>query len=345
MGYYMNWRLCIGITAILLLQTKAVCQSSVISTNFTFFKTNIVNDLTNLNAAMKAYRQGLINKGEITLVTLATLNDEPITFYGKLEDQFSNAVGNASISFDVRINNGLESTVKRGQVFSDAKGFFIISGYHGESLGFMPHKEGYVTASTDTYLKYSHLEQGWYVPNSKQPDAIRMWKVQGVEPLMGIGKKYNLHYTNAPICFDLLARTMVPKGGDIRITVSRPPGIISERNRQFWSVKIEVNDGGLMDSSPEMERITYFAPERGYQPSKTISSSDRLPEGGTGGFRTRFFVKSRNGQVYSKLRFDFMINEKPDDLMYFEFAGIANTNFSRNWEGASGTYLKPGFLY
>jgi len=100
-----------------------------------------------------------------------------------------------------------------------------------------------------------------------------------------------------------------------------------------------------MNSSPEMERTTYFAPESGYQPTKTISSSDRLPEGGTGGFRTRFFVESRNGQVYSKLRFDFGVNEKPDDLMYIEFAGIANTNYSRNWEGASGTYLKPGFLY
>jgi len=212
----------ISVAAILLLQTRAICQTSAIPTNFTYFKTNIVNDLKNLDAAMKAYRQGLIGKGEITLVTLATLNDEPIIFYGKLEDQFSNAVGNASINFDVRIYNGLESTVKRGQVISDANGFFKISGYHGESLGMMPHKEGYAVASASTYIKYSRMEQRYFVPDPKSPVVIRMWKIQGEEPLIGIGKKFKLHYTNAPICFDFLTGTIVSNGGDIRITITRP---------------------------------------------------------------------------------------------------------------------------
>jgi hypothetical protein len=169
-----------------------------------------------------------------------------------------------------------------------------------------------------------------------------MWKAQGAEPLVGIGKTYKLHYSDAPICFDLLAGTIVSNGGDIRITVSRPPGIISERNPQFWSVKFEVTDGGLMDSSGT-ERITYFAPENGYQPSITIASTNRLPTSGIGGFASGLYMKSRNGQVYTKLGFDFGINENPDDLMYIEFRGIANTNFSRNWEGASGTYLNPGY--
>jgi hypothetical protein len=332
----------VGIVAILLLETKAICQPSAIPTNFAFFKTNIVNDLKNLDVAMKAYRQGLIGKSEITLVTLATLNDEPIVFYGKLVDQFSNAVGNASISFDVRVMNGFESTVKRGQVVSDSNGFFTISGYHGQDLGFMPHKDGYALGSTSTYFKYSRMEQGYFVPDSKNPIVVKMWKVQGAEPLIGIGKKHKLHYANEPICFDLLAGTNVSGGGDLRITVTRPPGIISGRNPQFWSVKFEVVDGGLMDSSGT-ERITYFAPENGYQPTKIISSKDRLPEGGTGGFHTGFYLKSRNGQVYAKLGVSFGINSNPDDFMYFEFAGIANTNYSRNWEGASGTFLNPGY--
>ena len=290
---------------------------------------------------MKAYRNGQISKGEITLVTLATLNDQAIIFYGSLEDQFSNAVANASISFDVRIYNGFESTVKRGQVVSDGKGFFKISGFHGESLGFMPHKDGYTLNSPNTYFKYSRMEQGYFVPDPKNPVVVKMWKVQGAEPLAGIGKKYKLHYTNAPICFDLVAGTIVTNGGDLQITISRPPGIISGRNPQWWKVKFDVVGGGLMNSFDE--RTTYFAPENGYEPSKIISSSDRLPEGGTGGFHTGFYIKSRNGQVYSKIGVSFRVNEKPDDLMYIEFGGIANTNYSRNWEGASGTFLNPGY--
>jgi hypothetical protein len=173
--------------------------------------------------------------------------------------------------------------------------------------------------------------------------VIKMWKAQGEEPLVGIGREYKLHFTNAPIYFDLISGLIVSNGGDLRITVNRPEGIISGRNQQEWSVKFEVVDGGLMDSSGT-ERLTYFAPESGYQPSKSISNKDRLPEGGVTGFRTGFYMKSRNGQVYAKLGVSFRINETPNDLMYITFGGIANTNYSRNWEAASGTYLKPGFL-
>jgi hypothetical protein len=68
-----------------------------------------------------------------------------------------------------------------------------------------------------------------------------------------------------------------------------------------------------------------------------------LENGGIGGFGTGFFVKSRNGQVYSKLAVTIGINETPEKLMYVEFGGVANTNYSRNWEGASDTYLNPGY--
>jgi len=105
-------------------------------------------------------------------------------------------------------------------------------------------------------------------------------------------------------------------------------------------VNFEVIDGGLIDSSGT-ERTTYFAPESGYQQSKTLSWSDGLPKGGTGGtegFHTGFYLKSRNGQVYAKLGVSFRIFEKPDDLIYFEFSGTANTNHSRNLEFTPGGF-------
>lgn len=45
-----------------------------------------------------------------------------------------------------------------------------------------------------------------------------------------------------------------------------------------------------------------------------------------------FFLKSRGGQVYSKFSMDFMINDDPNDLMWFQFKGVANDHASRNWE-------------
>ena len=66
-------------------------------------------------------------------------------------------VENATVTFDVNVYNGIESSVNKGQVTSDTKGFFRISGYHGESLGFMPHKEGYIIATYGYLFKiFSH---------------------------------------------------------------------------------------------------------------------------------------------------------------------------------------------
>jgi hypothetical protein len=283
----------------------------------------------------------LHSKGGQMLFGLSTLNNPQIVFYGKLEDQFGKALGNTPVDFDVRVNSGFRIGVDRGTVVSDANGYFKISGYRGARLFIVPHVAGYAIASENRDAIYSSLwpESERAHPDPKNPVVIKMWKLQGAEPLSGISKTYKLHYTNQPIYFDLLTGAIVSNGGDIKITVNRPAGIISQRNPQVWSVKFEAVDGGLMDSSGT-ETITYSAPETGYLASRTILSSDKLPTSGPSGFWTGFYVKSRNGQVYTKLAVDISINENPDDLMHIGFGGIANTNSSRNWEGASGTY-KP----
>jgi hypothetical protein len=167
-----------------------------------------------------------------------------------------------------------------------------------------------------------------------------MWKAQGAEPLVGIERHYKLPFTNAPIWFDLVAGNIVPTGGDICITISRPPGIISQRNPQVWSATFAPVAGGIMDSAGS-ERITYCAPVDGYKPAVTIFPTNPMPLNGVDAFGTGFYVKSRDGQVYSKLGVRVRINETTNDPMYIEFFGVANTNHSRNWEAAGGTYLNP----
>lgn len=138
---------------------------------------------------------------------LAGLNDVPIVFDGRLEDQFGSPVVGADIAASVRIYNGSRSTVERFSVTSDANGLFHIDYGKGEALGLVPSKEGYVLAAPSTYFKYSYMYPDRYAPDPNNPTVIKMWKLQGAEPLVDIGQSYKIHYTNTPLYFDLVARS------------------------------------------------------------------------------------------------------------------------------------------
>jgi hypothetical protein len=273
-----------------------------------------------------------LSKEERAIGILSDYNDVPIVFYGKVEDQFSNTIAGVQVNFEVRIMNGYESTVQRGQVMSDANGLFTISGYKGQDLGMAVKKEGYVFVSMNGSGIYSRLypEEQRAHPDPNNPTVIKMWKLQGAEPLVGIDKTYKLPYTAAPINFDLLAGQIVPSGGDIQITVNRPDGVISQQNPQNWSIQIEIIDGGFIVTSWGEAQTTYSAPETGYESSGTFGNNN-----GPGAVDQMFFVQSRNGQVYSKIHLLFGINKTPDGFMYITFKGVANANGSPNWEATA----------
>ena len=263
---------------------------------------------------------------------LAGLNDVPIVFFGRLEDQFGSPVGGAQIAASVRIYNGTRSGVDRFSVSSDAKGYFQINHGKGESLGLMPSKDGYALKATNTTFKYSLMYQDHYSPDQNHPTVIKMWKLQGSEPLVGIDYRYKLHYTNAPLIFDFLTGKIVPSGGDIKLTIIRPEGIVSQRKPQNWSVQIEAVNGGLVETSVEESRSTYFAPEIAYQPYLTVMEATN--QHWSDCFSKFFFMESRNKLVYSKYELSTCINDVPDGFLYISFRGVANANSSRNWEAS-----------
>jgi hypothetical protein len=279
-----------------------------------------------------------LSKTERMKEILSTYNDQPIVFYGQLEDQFSNVVPGATVSFEIRVLNGTDSTIKRGQVVADAVGFFTIEGYHGQDLSVVPQKKGYALASLNGGGNYSLLSSDVQRvhPDARNPIVIKMWKLQGAEPLVNIDRRYKISYTGLPIYFDLLSGKIVPEGGDIKLSVNRQPGTISGRNRLDCGVEVAAVNGGIMNSMGQ-EPVTYEAPTGGYEPSLTYLFSTNPPGKWVLEFNQGFFLMSRNGQMYSKIGLSFRINESPDGDMYIGFSGIANANGSRNWEGASDT--------
>jgi hypothetical protein len=269
---------------------------------------------------------------------LIPLVNVPILFFGKLEDQFGNPVAGAEITGNVTVYNGFAGTHEKVLATSDANGFFKLDGGRGQMLGVMPRKPGYALASLNAGGNYSEDSEKQH-PDPNNPVVVKMWKFEGPEPLLKINQRHKFDYKDAPINFDLLTGQTVQNGGDIRIIVERVQGILSSRNRQDWSIKIEATDGGIMDAAGQ-EVVTYWAPETGYEPYVLLTFSTNAPYKWAEGFTKGFFVESRKGQIYSKLGISFGINRNPDDAMDITFSGVANTNGSRNWEGDPNTY-KP----
>ncbi|HEU5071603.1 MAG TPA: carboxypeptidase-like regulatory domain-containing protein [Verrucomicrobiae bacterium] len=276
-------------------------------------------------------------KGEQMKEALAAFNDEDVVLYGRVIDQFSNAVANATITGSIQVNNGTRVGADKITLLTDANGFFTISGYQGKALGIWATKKGYVMATPDTRFVYSHLwsEAERYNPDPNNPAVIKMWKLQGAEQLTGINQRYKFHFSEAPIRFDLLAGKIVPTGGDIKITVRRSPGVVSERTLQDWSVQIEAVDGGLIEASAEDARFVYELPDGGYQSGYTYTMSTNT-QSWHGALDQMFYLRSRNGQVFSKLIFGISINRQPDDYVWVEFHGELNSSGSRNFEADAG---------
>jgi hypothetical protein len=270
--------------------------------------------------------------------------DAPIVFYGKLEDQAANPVAGAQITGTTIYHQGGTELTGRFLTASDADGSFKLDAGTGASLQLMPRKPGYALASTNIGGFYTRLkpEEQRQHPDPNNPVVIKMWKLQGAEPLASIDRKYQIHYTaNSPLCFDFIAGAMVPSGGDIKISIIRPPGFVSPRNPQDWRVEvdgIEGAQGGLMDVTPGQWRTTYWAPADGYQPGIVYLMSDSPPQEWSGNLDAALFCQTRSGGVYTKLNLKIGINSDPDDPVTIELHGIANTNGSCNWEGDPNTF-------
>ena len=91
--------------------------------------------------------------------------------------------------------------------------------------------------------------------------------------------------------------------------------------------------GGIIESEFHTAQVTFEAPAEGYQNSYVVKMDHDNPAW-FDNFQRMFFVKSRNGQIYSKILIDFGINRAPNDPLWFQFKGYANANGSRNWEAS-----------
>lgn len=268
---------------------------------------------------------------------LRNLNHVPIDYYGTVVDQDGNPLPQTLVKWSIAYNDGLLAGHKNGETVTDTKGCFSIVGQFGEALSVIPERTGYKFIATNGGGVYSLMwpKEQRFVTNSDKTEILTLWKLKGGESLVRLSKNFRFSHTNAPFRIDLVRGLIVHDGGDFLVKVVRPLGVVSISRRAAWNVELAAVEGGIQQVGGRASTWAFEAPASGYQQKVRIEMLPDNREWSTS-ITDGAFLRSREGQVYSKLSFTVVIDEQPDKPCWIRIQSLSNPNGSRNWEEEPG---------
>jgi hypothetical protein len=243
-------------------------------------------------------------KREVVREILSTLNHQPIEFYGRVIDQYGSPVAGAEIHGQVIYNTGVTSGVSKPEAVANSDGYFEFKGLSGRTLDFNITKPGYQFTAEGDAFDYTKLvpEEKRHHPNPKKPVVLKMWKLQGAEPLIYGSQTFDLPSDGSPLHIDLMTGKTAASGGDLIIILKhgrQPTG--ASITKYDWSVEVAVVNGGLVERDERVNNM-YLAPMEGYLPligtEMSVMRSDWSRT-----YTRNFYLKTRVN-IYSRVSFD-----------------------------------------
>lgn len=251
-------------------------------------------------------------KEQVMSEALATLNQQPIDFYGKVVDQNGAPVAGAKVSGGVMVQTQwMNGTIGNHQTISDAAGLFSFKGLAGRDISIWIEKPGFEfeNMKQQTLFKYSLLspERERHKPNAEAPVTFAMWRKQRAEPLVSGNKFLGIKADGTPFTINL-ASGRKSEGrfadGDLVVSIVQPAQI-SDGQKYDWSFTVEAIGGGVVEAAdtPYLNE----APADGYNPqiSQEVRAADREWSEVA---RKTFFVKSRDGTQFARVNAEIRSN-------------------------------------
>jgi hypothetical protein len=287
-------------------------------------RADYVKSFTNEDDAMRAYQNGLIDKGEAMVAHFQIENLKSKDFYGRVIDQYGQPVTNADVIGNIALEHGWSAPEKfeMYKTQTDAEGLFQFTGLHGAKLGVVPSKPGYELGGHGEGYKGSVGQQ------SSPTDRVtfNMWKLHGAEPMVHPNIHAYIPCDGSIAKFNLITGKQDPNG-ELIVSLTRNPVNI-DRSKPFnWSVTLEIQNGGLQEIT---NIYPNEAPVEGYQPIITLDFQTNLV-GWQPQFNRAYYFKSQHGQVYGRMTINIMANFQPPPTL-FDVEIYANPAGSRNLE-------------
>ncbi len=258
---------------------------------------------------------------------------QPINFWGKVVDENEQPVTGASIHFTW--NDTSERGTSNADTKSDGNGFFSLKDRRGKRLYVDVEKEGYYGSreARNSTFEYADPFEGRFTPDANKPVVFHLGKKAGGEPLICGEKLFGFKADGTQYYLDLIAgkkyTNTPPLEWDVAVRFRRSEGKIFD-----WSVVLEGNDGGLIETDDEFK---FLAPESGYERIEIEKSKDDPKWKTDWGYR--FYVKSRGGKNFGRIEAEIIPKYSQNAAISMKYC--LNPSGSRNLEYDESVQPKP----
>ena len=256
----------------------------------------------------------------------------PISFYGRVVDEVSRPIGDATILFqwsDLSSNGASEMKRK-----SDPEGNFSLTNVRGKGLTVRVSKEGYyATATSRGDFEFANpAESTYYEPNPNNPVLFHLRSkgegaglirksVEVALPGNGSSKGINL------------STGKVQLNGDINIQSFKPWPPRPMVPHYDWKLTLSIPDGGFVEAH---EEFPFEAPETVYEPTFEINMPASLGEAWRVGVEKTLYFAYGTPKKYGRLNLRTSANSRYVFIDYF-----VNPSGSRNLEPKTATAKTP----
>jgi len=227
--------------------------------------------ITKLTKEQESIYNKLVGKSKKIYKLQQSLN-QPINFVGKVVDQDGNGVEGVEITYTVAHypivpRPDFSWATQSKKITSDNTGVFVISNESGVHFHLKHFKKpGYQFSQyANIYLKsYKKFpdDKLWKDYSQASPYILKSWKLTKPARLVHATKFIGLRNDGRIYSLDFMSKRFKEEGvrwGDLVVSMTMAT---RDNNRFDWTVKIEVDNGGIMESEDE---IMNMAPNAGYK--------------------------------------------------------------------------------
>lgn len=252
----------------------------------------------------------------------------PIDFYGKVVDENTNPVANASIHFEW--NDLSEKGTSEAQTQSDAQGLFSLTGRTGKGMSLTITKQGYYTLEESRYPSYEYGDPyGHFTPDAANPVIFHLRKQGVAELLVRFRKSFGVPKNGTPIEIDLATGKLASSGNaDFKVECwtddqGKLPG-----QKFGWKCRVSLVGGGIQRYD---EEFPFLAPEAGYQPADEIDmtvKTDQPDQKWQMDVQRLYFIRTSDGR-FGRVVFRMITHGGHFCLVesYFNPSGSRNLEF------------------